>query len=476
MKRLIHALAALFFSACAADAQDVTGDWEGTTVRNGQSSRLVFEIRKDPKGALSVHVLTPNGTIKLAESASLDGPNIKFAISAVFECRYDPATDTIEGVVTRLGDPAPIVLHRLEPGAIQRERRKVQYRFQDVVIPIPSGEEPRIAVFSPKPALDYIEQGAIAWDGERQCISCHTTGTYMQIRPQLTAAFGAPKTALRDSFIDTLKKRMAVDVSKLQTGLVPAEAVQIAAGLAQWDAQVLHRLSPETEDALAHMFRLQLANGSWRNQEDTPPFESSSYQVATVAARAVGTAPGWLAKQRGTPMEANINRLANYLRSQPPKQGDYDRAALLWAALEMPGLLEESRKQELIQMLFAHQEADGGWSMRSMAKPEVWVRGNNVKRLAAQADTVQHFSDGHMTGMAIILLREAGIPASDARIQRGVQWLLTNQRSSGRWWTRSLNSDNLHFINYSGTAYPLLALELCGQFPRQGEKTMATGR
>ena len=40
-----------------------------------------------------------------------------------------------------------------------------------------------------------------------------------------------------------------------------------------------------------------------------------------------------------------------------------------------------------------------------------------------------------------------------------------NQRESGRWWTRSLNNDSSHFITYSGTAYPLLALGLCGELP-----------
>jgi squalene-hopene/tetraprenyl-beta-curcumene cyclase len=70
-----------------------------------------------------------------------------------------------------------------------------------------------------------------------------------------------------------------------------------------------------------------------------------------------------------------------------------------------------------------------------------------------------------MTGLAILVLRKAGVPASDKRIQRGVEWLLTNQRSSGRWWTRSLNRDGWQFISYSGTVYPLLALSLCDQLP-----------
>jgi squalene-hopene/tetraprenyl-beta-curcumene cyclase len=66
-----------------------------------------------------------------------------------------------------------------------------------------------------------------------------------------------------------------------------------------------------------------------------------------------------------------------------------------------------------------------------------------------------------MTGLAIIVLREAGIPAGDPALARGVSWLQSNQRESGRWWTRSLNTDTFHYITYSGTAYPLLALALC---------------
>ena len=68
-----------------------------------------------------------------------------------------------------------------------------------------------------------------------------------------------------------------------------------------------------------------------------------------------------------------------------------------------------------------------------------------------------------MTGLALLVLKEAGISSDDSTIQRGVQWLKREQRASGRWWTRSLNTDKYHFITYSGTAYPLLALALCGE-------------
>lgn len=67
-----------------------------------------------------------------------------------------------------------------------------------------------------------------------------------------------------------------------------------------------------------------------------------------------------------------------------------------------------------------------------------------------------------MTGLAILVAREAGVPADDVRLQAGIQWLMANQRESGRWWTRSLNTDSYHFITYSGTIYALAALDKCG--------------
>jgi hypothetical protein len=79
-------------------------------------------------------------------------------------------------------------------------------------------------------------------------------------------------------------------------------------------------------------------------------------------------------------------------------------------------------------------------------------------------------SDGHMTGLAVLVLREAGVQVNDPRLQKGIQWLLTNQRESGRWWTRSLNTDKTHYITYSGTAYPLLALMKCGVLPKKSAK------
>jgi squalene-hopene/tetraprenyl-beta-curcumene cyclase len=190
----------------------------------------------------------------------------------------------------------------------------------------------------------------------------------------------------------------------------------------------------------------------------------------------VGNAPGWLAQQHGKPIEAKIQLLEKLLRSESKLQGDYDRTDLLWASTELPGLLSASRQQQLIQLILSHQKPDGGWSIRAFAKPEEWGKGNRAEKLRAELELADPPSDGHMTGLAIIALRKAGVPANDPRIQRGVSWLLTNQRASGRWYTRSLNRDGWQFITYSGTAYPLLALALCDALPGRGAMASAAGK
>jgi len=50
-----------------------------------------------------------------------------------------------------------------------------------------------------------------------------------------------------------------------------------------------------------------------------------------------------------------------------------------------------------------------------------------------------------MTGFAIVLLRESTVPKTDEQIQRGIAWLKSNQRASGRWWMKSMYKETYHF-------------------------------
>jgi len=339
-----------------------------------------------------------------------------------------------------------------------------QYEFGEQKLPAATAEEPKRGMLSVTAAANYLDKGARIWSDSRKCVSCHTNGTYMQIRPSLTIQLGAPAADQREFFVDALQTLQRTDREMLKQSTRPAQAIYLAAGLAEWDAHVSKLLSPETEQALALMLEIQLESGTWGSLDRWPPFESDAYHEATVAAMAIGTAPGWLANLKDEKLTAGVGRLKNYLKTQPPPH-DYGRVLLLWASSRMPDLVADAQKQQLIDMVFKHQRDDGGWSIRSFAAPEAWGSGYRAKKLRDEPEFASLPSDGHQTGLALIVLRSAGIAATDPRIQKGVQWLVTNQRESGRWWTRSLNTDAKHFITYSGTAYPLLALSLCDALP-----------
>ena len=339
-----------------------------------------------------------------------------------------------------------------------------QYVFGEIRIPKASAEEPVREHFSLSQAVTYLDQGAKAWSGAHKCVSCHTTGTYMLVRPALTAQLGPPSGETRDRFLAAFNDLAAQKPEDLHKSTRPGQVIYAAAGLAEWDAHVTKTLSPETDRALKLMFELQLPTGTWGSADCWPPYESDAFHEATVAAIAAADAPGWLAKPKPASLQSGVERLKHYLQTERPPH-DYGRMLLLWASERMPGLLDRQQHQALVEMIWKHQRTDGGWSIRTFAAPEAWGRGNRAEKLRGEPDFHQPQSDGHQTGMAIVVLREAGVPADDARIQRAVAWLLREQRISGRWWTRSLNTDGRNFITYSGTAFPLLALSLCNALP-----------
>jgi squalene-hopene/tetraprenyl-beta-curcumene cyclase len=463
-------------------AQQKSVSWQGTFASDGERHRAVLQMEKADGGwkARAFYIEFFHDDIHIdslvVNGATIEGSMLKFTINGgkgAYEGKMSADGDSIAGTWTYDKHPAELDLRIPTAEAAWRVPFQYQYHLKEITYRRPSPDEAKIP-FSPKLAVDYMEQGALAWSAEWKCVACHTNGSYMVVRPLMTAQLGQPSKEMHDFFVASLKEELATDPEDQRPELDSTQAVYVAAGLAIWDAHVTHRLSPETAQALDMMFKLQRADGDWTISDDNnPPLESNRYQLATVAARAVGNAPGWLAQQRGKPVEAKVNRLENYLRAESKLQGDYDRTDLLWAATELPGLIDDAKKQQLIEMIESHQKADGGWSIRNFALPEEWGKGNRAEKLRAELEFPDPPSDGHMTGLAIIVLRMAGVPAGDPRIRKGVSWLLANQRSSGRWWTRSLNRDGWQFISYSGTVYPLLALSLCDALPA---RSMEPGR
>ena len=126
---------------------------------------------------------------------------------------------------------------------------------------------------------------------------------------------------------------------------------------------------------------------------------------------------------------------------------------IVWADSYLGNLINEETKKATIDKLIALQNEDGGWGLATLGD---WKRADGK-----QQD--KQVSDGYGTGFVIYVLRRGGLPATDDSLRRGIRWLKTNQRESGRWFTRSLNRDNKHYITHAGSAMAVMALAACGE-------------
>lgn len=358
---------------------------------------------------------------------------------------------------------ATAIVHAEEPA------KSSQYKDPDTgrALSRASADEPK-RTFSAKKADAYLKDGARLWFAQHQCVTCHTNGIYGSERPSLTPVLGAPDPEIRTHFvqdIESMHKLEGAARKALHLRDRPAQVVTITRGLVEWDARLSGKLTEDSKRALSLMFEVQAPDGSWGNVECWPPYESSNFQTATVAVTAAVAAPGWLGKIASVKQKQKFQKAVDYLRKTKPKQ-DYLRLLRLWTATRVPSLLDADEKRAVNNFVWERQNKDGGWSIRDFYTLSHWSPGSLPRTFLKDADFENPPSDGHMTGLALIVLMDSGLDPQDKRIQRGVEWLLANQRESGRWWTRSLNTDNYHFLTYSATAYALVALHKAGKLKK----------
>jgi squalene-hopene/tetraprenyl-beta-curcumene cyclase len=305
--------------------------------------------------------------------------------------------------------------------------------------------EPLAAEFSLANAARFLDSASLQWQNERGCLTCHTNMAYLQSRTGI--ADGAPAQKEVRSFIENLvNKKWAAEGPTSDS-----EVVAAATALAFHDAATTHSLQPVTRAALDRMWEDQRDDGGWDWLKcGWPPMESDDHYGVTLAAIAVGAAPDNYAQSEAA--QKGLAKIREYLKNNPPPTLHH-RAMLLWASQTIEGMASKEQNAATVAELLALQLPDGGWSSATLGN---WERGDGLPQ-----DTKT--SDGYGTGFAIYILRQSGVPANDAQLQRGVAWLKSHQRASGRWFTRSLNRDNKHFLTHAGTAMAIMALTACGE-------------
>ena len=114
--------------------------------------------------------------------------------------------------------------------------------------------------------------------------------------------------------------------------------------------------------------------------------------------------------------------------------------------------MERQEREETLRQMLSKQLADGGWST-----PSFLADWKDFRRKDNKPHDVET-PDAYGTGLALVVAREMGVPASDARLQKGVAWLKANQRESGKWFSRSPAKDSMH---YSPTPVALSPCSAC---------------
>ena len=348
-----------------------------------------------------------------------------------------------------------------------------------------------VQAWNPKAAAAYLDDRAGWWEGwigaaldhGTFCISCHTALPYVLSRPALHVALGEQGSSVNErKLIDNVIKRV-----RLWKDVAPyygdhgydgkaaesrgTESVLNALILANYDAQS-GRLSDDSRAAFDNMWGLQQTTGDNRGawlwvQFDEEPWEAndSPYYGAALAAIAAGTAPESYSSR--PEIQDNLTRLREYLNRQSSAQSTINRVFLLWASTKLPGILAPEQQKRIIHEVLTKQQADGGWRLASITwRWNGWSLRSLVNMWLREDGTpLEGNSDGVATGLATLVLQEAGVAPNNAQLRRGLCWLASNQSVAEGFWPassvnkkRSPTSNTGRFMNDAATAYAVLAL------------------
>jgi squalene-hopene/tetraprenyl-beta-curcumene cyclase len=335
--------------------------------------------------------------------------------------------------------------------------------------------------WSPRAAAAYLD-GRMEWwlqwpnaqrDHDTACVSCHTAVPYALARPALRGALGehdlaAPERRMIDNVVKRV--RMWKDVEPFypdQTRGLPktsesrgTESVMNALILATRDANTSPAaLSEDARQALANMWALQFRAGdqtgawAWLNFHYEPwEGNDSAFFGASLAAVAVGTAPGEYAK---TPdIQDRVGALRTYLQKHVDDEIPFNQLMALWASAKIGGVVSGPQAHKIFGSIVEKQQEDGGWATAAIGG---WKR--------VDGSATETASDGYATGLVVFAARQTGLTREEPHLARAIAWLERHQDgATGMWRTSSPNkqrdpaSDAGKFLSDAGTAFATLAL------------------
>ncbi len=268
---------------------------------------------------------------------------------------------------------------------------------------------PRAAITRALPLIQRTDETFLKKSG---CVSCHnntlaalTMATARQRQLPVDESIARRSASRIAAFIESWRERALQNIG------IPGDSDTISYILLGLAAEN-HAPDAATDAMARFLMTKQLADGRWHIFAHRPPIESSDVEVTAVSMRALQTYAPRVARGQA---QAAIARAAAWLataRVASTEDRVYQLMGLAWSGASRQQLEPAARA------LLAEQRSDGGW---------------------AQIPTLQ--SDAYATGQALVALAETDtVPMSDARFQRGVQYLMSTQAADGSWFvaTRSI--------------------------------------
>src|SRR5712692_4917854 len=278
-------------------------------------------------------------------------------------------------------------------------------------------------------AARYLDERMEVWfanakklrTGEVQtpCVSCHTTIPYVLARPALRRAMQVSTATPQEMRILEETTRRVESYGAHQplydhkeskkTESRGTEAVLNALILASADAaQDQRKPSGPTQKAFERLWETQRPDGAWDWLDfGLEPYETvdGAYQGATLAALAIGIAPG-LSNRHAAEATAGIERLRGYLKEKYASQSLFNRAWMLLASTRWKDLLTGTQRETLITELQGRQRDDGGWALESLGGWR-WSKTAAPFRAPGTLDaSLLEKSDGYATGLIMYALRQ----------------------------------------------------------------------
>ena len=273
-----------------------------------------------------------------------------------------------------------------------------------------AGQEPKVKTAIER-GLRFLHEDAVKWRKEKQCATCHHgTMTVWALSEAIAHGYAVEAATLTDMAKWTKERLKDIDKPRdTRPGWSMLNSPALMLSVMALTVPKQDSVSADELKAIAgHLLRHQEDDGSWAwssapAKNRPPPFFESDEVATLLASMALGP----YAKAK-SPEHSAREKAARWLAKNQPNDMTQAAAYRLLSkvrARESPKTLEPE-----IADFLKRQNKDGGWSQ--------------LKDLP---------SDAYATGQALYILSLAGIKKDRAEIQRGVAFLVDNQKEDGSW-------------------------------------------